>query len=433
MALHNTPFWQRLILAGIAVLMTACLGCRAGTLPGGSRPANQPTDPTRVYAGYRFDRAPEALNFGVQPLWIPTCVIWEVMARDQRLHADLKKARCRLTAHAFFKGRDMNGFLRDGRLQGGMIGDLPALKAASEFDVRIVSLIQQGPCSLIARKAMRLEQLRDRLIGYAPGSNAHYTLVRILGKNNMDLRDVRLVPMDVIEMADALAERRIDAFSAWEPTPTLARLDHPSFEVLAQEEARGYLCFTGQYARQRPDVVRALVASEIRALRWLRRNDRNLYIACRWARDRAAAFAGGDRSRVPASAGVTPVALTAYDFLRLARRDLLRVPTAPRLLPELLAPSPTAWIPGEIPQQFRLSRDAELIDPNADWERVRRSFAVGLVPEILSTASSYHLDNLRLGPALPLGGQPREAASAGVGARLVSPPQSQAKAVGMPN
>jgi sulfonate transport system substrate-binding protein len=394
MSPHYRPFQQRLSLAGLAAVLIACLGCRPGALPGQSRPADRSADTQRIYAAYPFDRSPDALNFGVQPLWIPTCVIWEVMARDQRLQSDLREADCRLTAHAFFKGRDMNAFLRDGRLQGGMIGDLPALKAASEFDVRIVSLIQQGPCALIARQAMPLEQLRGRAVGYAPGSNAHYTLVRILGKHNMDPGDVRLVPMDVIEMADALSERRIDAFSAWEPTPTLARLDHPSFEVLEQEEARGYLCFTGRFAAKRPAVVRALVASEIRALRWLRRNDRNLYIASRWARDRAATFAGGE------------LPLTAYDFLRLARRDLLRVPTAPRLLPNLLAPAPTAWIPGEIPQQFRLSRDAGLIDAGAEWERVHRSFTVGLVPEILSTAAAHDLDHLRLGQALPMSGQP---------------------------
>lgn len=393
---RGTKNWQRLLPAGLAAVLTACLGCRSGVLPGRSRPADAPVAPARVYAAYQFDRSPEALNIGVQPLWIPTCVLWEVMARDQRLQADLRQAGCRLTAHAFFKGRDMNGFLRDGRLQGGMIGDLPALKAASEFDVRIVSLIQQGPCSVIAREAMPLEQLRGRPVGYAPGSNAHYTLVRILGKHNMNPSDVQLVPMDVIEMAGALAERRIDAFSAWEPTPTLARLNHPSFEVLEQEEARGYLCFTGQFAQKRPETTRALVASEIRALRWLRRNDRNLYIASGWARDRAVAFAGGE------------LPLTAYDFLRLARRDLLRVPTAPRLLPHLLAPPPTAWIPGEIPQQFRLARDAGLIDADADWERVRRSFAVGLVPEILATAKAHELDDLRLGEALPMNGQPAE-------------------------
>jgi ABC-type nitrate/sulfonate/bicarbonate transport system substrate-binding protein len=381
-----------LVLAAAALLGAA--GCRTGLTPGPSAGTSSAVRAQRVYASYSFDPSPNVLNFGVQPLWIPTCVIWEVMARDLRLQSDLRRLDCRLDAHAFFKGRDMNAYMRSGRLQGGMVGDLPALKAASQFDVRIVSLIQQGPCSLIAREPMTVEQLRGRAIGYAPGSNAHYTLVQILRKHDLRPADVRLVPMDVIDMADALASRRIDAFSAWEPTPTLAILNHPSFEVLARSEARGYLYFNRAYMARKPGVVRAVIAAEIRALQWLRRNDKNLYIASRWARDRAGTFAGSD------------LPLTGYDFLRLARRDVLRVPTAPRLLPQLLAPAPTAWIPGEVPQQFRMSREWGLIEPDSDWERVRRSFALELVPSLLADAATYHLDDLRLGMAIPMSGQP---------------------------
>jgi hypothetical protein len=145
---------------------------------------------------------------------------------------------------------------------------------------------------------------------------------------------------------------------------------------------------------RKPGVVRAMIAAEIRALQWLRRNDKNLYIASQWARDRAGTFAGSD------------LPLTGYDFLRLARRDVLRVPTAPRLLPQLLAPAPTAWIPGEVPQQFRMSREWGLIEPDSDWERVRQSFSVELVPSLLADATTYHLNDLRLGTAIPMSGQP---------------------------
>src|SRR5262245_3454406 len=215
-------------------------------------------DPTRVYATYRFVRSPSMLSFGIQPLWIPTCVIWEAMARDRQLQADLRRAHCRLDAYGFFKGRDVNAYLRSGQLQGGIVGDLPALKAAAESDVRIVSLMQQGPCSIVAREAMPLEGLRGRRIGYAPGSNAHYTLLRALRDHGVGPRDVRLVPMDVTEMAEALAVGRIDAFSAWEPAPTLALLDHPSFEVLVRTEARGYVYFTRDFFERQPAAVRAI-------------------------------------------------------------------------------------------------------------------------------------------------------------------------------
>ncbi len=73
-------------------------------------------------------------------------------------------------------------------------------------------------------------------------------------------------------------------------------------------------------------------------------------------------------------------------------------------MPDLLEPPPTAFIPGEVPQQFRVSRELGMIAADADWQRVRWSFAADVVPEILSEAARHHLDDLRLGPSLPMQG-----------------------------
>jgi hypothetical protein len=375
-------------MGSLLLLLASGPGC--GRLPA-IRPAGEASrwaDPARVYASYGFDPSPKVLNFGVQPVWVPACVIWEVMARDVQLQEDLHRGHFRLDAYPFFKGRDLNNYMRSGQLQGGMVGDLPALKAAAESEVRIVSLIQQGPCSIVARDARSVEDLRGRRIGYAPGSNAHYVLLHVLREHDILPREVQLVRMDVLDMAPALAERQIDAFAAWEPTPTQAILDHPGFEVLVRADARGYLYFTRRFFERQPAVVRAVIASEIRALRWLRLNDKNVYIASRWAREQAVAFGGGE------------LPISVYDIDRLARRDILRVPEAPRLLPQLLSPGPTAFLPGELPDQFRVSRAFGLIDARADWNRVRNSFAIDVVPQILTSPSHYRLDELRLGPRL---------------------------------
>jgi NitT/TauT family transport system substrate-binding protein len=367
----------RLVLTAATALLGGGAGCALAVTPRSEPPAPARIASADRYADYRFDSAPGVLSFGIQPLWIPTCLIWEVMARDRRLQEELRHARCRLDTYPFFKGHDVNEFLRSGKLQGGIGGDLPALKAATEFDVRIVGLIQQGPCAIVAREPMTPSQLRGRRIGYASGSNAHYTLLRVLRAHGLRPADVRLVPMEMVEMASALAAGRIDAFSAWEPTPTLAMLEHPEFEILDRTEARGFLYFTRAFFERRPEVVRALVAAEIRALRWLRTNDKNVYIASRWARDHAVTF------------GRAELSLTVYDFLRLAKRDILRVPGAPRVPPELLAPA------GALREQFRLAREFGLIG-DVGWERVRSSFATEVVPTILDTTSDADLDRLRL-------------------------------------
>jgi ABC-type nitrate/sulfonate/bicarbonate transport system substrate-binding protein len=367
-----------LILAGALLLLLGGTGCELLSSRHDSRRVAPPVNPQQLYASYRFESAPDVLHFGIQPLWIPTCVIWEVMARDERMEQDLRRAGCRVQTYPFFNGRDLNEYLSSGKLQGGIAGDLPVLRIASEQEARIVSLIQQGPCSIVARQAMPMRTLRGRRIGYGPGSNAHYTLLHTLRAHGLGPKDVQLVPMDILEMPAALESGRIDAFSAWEPMPTQAMLDHPSFEILGRQEARGFVYFSRDFYARHPAAVRAIVAAEIRALRWLRTNEKNLYLGSRWAHERAVAFAGQE---LPS---------TVHDFLRLARRDLLRVPEAPRVRPDLLAPG------GALHRQFRLSRAFGLLPRDADWEGVRASFVVDLVPQILRASAEYHLDDIRL-------------------------------------
>jgi NitT/TauT family transport system substrate-binding protein len=376
---------RRFLGLAAAALLCGGMGC-AVSRPRPPAPAARGVDPARVYAGYHFSSRPNVLSFGVQPLWIPACVVWEAMARDPQLQADLRRAGFRLEAYSFFKGQDLNDFLRSGKLQGGVAGDLPVLKAAAASEIRIAGLIQQGPCSIIAREMLRPEDLPGHAVGYGPGSNAHYTLLRALKEHRVNPASVRLIPMDVTEMPAALADGRIDAFSAWEPTPAQALMDHPDWEVVAQTETRGFIYFDRAFFQRHPEVVRAVIASEIRVLRWLRLNGKNVYVASGWAREEAIAFRGEE------------LPLTTDDFHRLARMDVLRIPDAPRLRPELLEEG------GELRRQFLLSRQFALLPPEAAWDRVRQSFVPELAPQILASAAPSVLNDYHPGQRLQQGG-----------------------------
>src|SRR5438128_5012411 len=133
--------WRGLEAVAIGLMLLPGTGCARVPARLRDGAASGPVDPAHVYASYQFDTGPDVLSFGVQPLWIPTCVIWERVpacgwARDEQLRDDLRRAHCRLRVYPFFKGRDLNAYLKSGKLQGGMSGDLPALKAATELDVR---------------------------------------------------------------------------------------------------------------------------------------------------------------------------------------------------------------------------------------------------------------------------------------------------------
>lgn len=88
--------------------------------------------------------------------------------------------------------------------------------------------------------------------------------------------DVDLVPFDVNEMPAALDEGIIDAFSAWEPTPTIAQTQYHGVVIVQRSVTTGYLYFSSSFADQYPAVVNQLVASELRVLNWLKDHDQNL-------------------------------------------------------------------------------------------------------------------------------------------------------------
>lgn len=364
--------WVGLLMA-VAIVVSVTM-----SRPHTDLPSVEPPDAFRVYASYHLEDAPDVLNFVQQPHWVPTCLLWEVMRRDPWLQADLHRAGCRLRPYGFYKGVDATEYLRQGRLHGGMIGDLPLLNMASQFDLRIVALCQQGPTALLARRALPLEQLRGRRIGYAPGTVVHYYLIQALHDHGVPEEDVVLVPTDIRNMADDLAAGRLDAFFAWEPTVSRALLAHPSFEVIYRKDSRGYLFFTGVFARRHPDAARAVTASLVRAVRWLRVNDRNLYIASGWARQGWLDFMK------------TPATVSVHDILRTARGDLLRSETAPRLL------APWLRRGGAVYEQFHLSRDIGLVPRRAAWDPVRRSFDLDLVPQLEAASGAWHLDDLHL-------------------------------------
>ena len=86
--------WRGLETVAISLMLLPGAGCALvpATLREGA--ARGPVDPAHVYASYQFDTGPGVLSFGVQLLWIPTCVIWERVpacgrARDERLRDDL--------------------------------------------------------------------------------------------------------------------------------------------------------------------------------------------------------------------------------------------------------------------------------------------------------------------------------------------------------
>ena len=185
-----------------------------------------------MYAKYEFSKEKKIINIGTQPLWVPTGLITAAMKRDIVLRSVLSEMNKEIRFYGFLKGDDVNFFLKRGDLAGGIAGYMPVISAAATFDIMVTNMVQQGFTSIVARHHMLMSELRGKPIGYAVGSNAHYSLLLALSSVGLNEKNVHLISMDVDRMPDALHAREIDAFSAWEPTPAITLLKYDNAVII---------------------------------------------------------------------------------------------------------------------------------------------------------------------------------------------------------
>ena len=359
------------------VALTAALAA-CGVLAGcdGVKPAAIPPEPdlsTHVlYSEYDFGETEDVIDVGIQPLWVPTCIITETMRRDAVLREALARRGLEIRFHSFLKGADVNFFLKRGDVEVAIGGDMPAITAAATCKVVVAALIQQGFVSIVARKHMLLTELKGRRIGYATGSNAHYALLQALASAELAEEDVRLIPLDVNQMPDALAEGTIDAFSAWEPTPTIALTRFEDQVVIHRSLTSGYLYFSRSFAENHAEAIRDVVAAELRATRWLQFRRQNLLEASRWAVEAGRNLAG-------------PMApLSPEQYVVLARNDLLGHTTRLAIPAADLAPH------GRLAAEFQFLKGLGRISKKVGWNDVRSCFDRTIIQEVVSGGWNHH-------------------------------------------
>jgi len=327
-----------------------------------------------VYSKYKFNNAENVINLGVQPLYSPTGFITEVMKRDAVLRKNLSASGMEARYYAFLKGGDVNCFLRNGDIDVGIGGDMPAITAAATMDTVIPALIQQGFTSVVANRSMLIRELRGKKIGYAFGSNAHYALLKALSSGRLSEDQVKLIPMDVNEMPEALQSGKVTAFSAWEPTPAITLMKYPENVVIHRYLSSGYIYFTKIFSDKYPEVVRQIVAAEIRALRWMQSSRENLLKASEWA--------------LQASERLTmqKVELSVEENASLAEDDILGITSAP------IIPQNDLRQNGSLFTEFEFLKALNQIPASANWKKVRGSFDLQIMIDVVTHSKEYKLN-----------------------------------------
>ncbi len=326
-----------------------------------------------IYSKYKFNNTEKVINLGTQPFFLPTGFITEAMKRDTILRNDLFGSGIEVRFFPFLKGNDINFFLRKGDIDAAICGDMPTITAAATMDITVSSIIQQGFCSVVAERSMLIRELRGKRIGYALGSNAHYALLRALDSGGLNESLVQMIPMDVNEMPEALLAGEIVAFSAWEPTPAITLMKYPESTIIHRYISSGFMYFARTFSENHLELVRQILAAEIRALKWMKSNRQNLLLASEWA--------------VQAGEGLTnrKSELSVEQNASLAENDILGLTSAP------IIPQNDLRENGPLHMEFELLKTLGKIPSASNWEKVHNSFDLRIITDVLANSKKYKL------------------------------------------
>ncbi|MBF0401704.1 MAG: ABC transporter substrate-binding protein [Magnetococcales bacterium] len=370
---EHLPHHITILAALVVALGVAWLQPALATEPETGTPIQQ----TR-YSHYPFGTDESVIDFGTQPLWLPAGLITEVMRRDGILRETLHQQGKTIRFHPFMKGADVNRYIHDGVLEGGVGGDMPAITACATDQVRVVSLMDRYFTAVVAPTPLLLSDLRGRRIAYAPGSNAHYGLLSALTMANLTPSDVTLVPMEVDIMPIALQQGYIDAFSAWEPTPGLA-VDRYGHKIVHRFLSAGYLYFSQAFATQQSASVTAVVAAEIRALRWLAESDDHIIQAIGWTAETIQELIG------------RRLELSQAEMLRLIRRSLRILWDAPLIPKEIFSAT------GSIGLATQFLAHTGAIPATLSWAQMIGCFDRTVGEEVLGRPLPHRLNTFTYG------------------------------------
>ncbi len=327
-----------------------------------------------IYSKYDFNNTEHVVNLGTQPFFLPTGFITELMKRDTILHDALSESGIEVRFFPFLKGNDVNFFLRRDDIDVGIGGDMPTITAAATMDITVSSIIQQGFTSIVARHPMLIRDLKGKNIAYAIGSNAHYALLRALSSDGLNEEQVHLIPMDVNKMPAALMAGEIEAFSAWEPTPSITLLGNPESAIIHKHISSGFMYFSKPFSESHPEIVRQIVAAEIRALKWIKSSRQNLLLASELSMQSSNELTNQN------------MGLTVDQNSVLAEGDIIGLSSMPSI------PRNDLRQDGPLHMEFKLLKNLGKIPDSAIWEKVHKSFDLQIIIDILADYKKYRLN-----------------------------------------
>ena len=329
-----------------------------------------------IYSLYQFNQSDSVINIGIQPLYLPTGIIFEVIKRDNILNRTLSALGKEIKYYPFLKGTDINFFLQQKMLNAGVGGDMPVLSALSSFDVVIPVLIQKGNASIVSKETILTNDLKGKRIAYPHGSISHYFILELLHSEGIDEEMVRLIPMEISSMAEALHNDKIDLFSNWEPNVSSALKQYPEFIINYQQITTGYLYFLKDFVQKNQEITNHILAAVIRSISWMKSDYENLLLACEWSIAEMEIFT--EQKSI----------LTTNEIADLVFNDILIYDSKYSIIIKTKDIEPNS----SLHKEYEFLNTLNKREVNVDWQIVAKSFDNNLINEILDHPKEFHLN-----------------------------------------
>jgi len=314
------------------------------------------------------------LTYAYFPLAVPISVLGETMQRDRILKKNLQKHGVHLTFRPFAKGNDVLPLIRQGQIAGVSFADMPAIEAAATGDMLIVGFVKQSYSAIVAANGTQMGELRNKRIGNAYGSTSHYALLQALSSAGLGEKNVTLIPMETSQMLESLENGTIDAFAAWEPTPSAAMKKYPGrFAQISRQTSYAFFMLSNSLIHSDPGAAREITAALIRAIHWLNTSNSNLLKASRWAQAGVKKFTG------------KPSLLHESDIARITRSDLLDIASAP-VIPQKITGSDSLLF-----KEFEFLKQIRKLPADASRQKLEASFTNNLMHEVHRASVRYGL------------------------------------------
>lgn len=314
-----------------------------------------PATAQAYFEGYDLSPKPGVVNLLVQPMAYPLAFISSTLQRDRILRDELKQLHLTLQVFSYRKGNDIVRSASEDGFGMAFLGDMPTVNLSTRFPIAIVGLGKRNFSSIVARDHARLEELKGRKIGYSPGSSSHLVLMRGLKAAHMTQNDVQLVALEPAEMPDALDAGAVAAFSAWEPTPSIALARNAKNRAIYKGMSTDWVVMPRAWTSAQPKAAMALTAAYIRSINWMRQSRANALTAASWVLADGSAFTG------------EPSRLALDKVVEIAYKDLLDVPGAPSI------PSVVDGMP-PLMREFAFLKEQGVIAANANADVLRAAF-----------------------------------------------------------